>query len=465
MKKPENSGRCWPARPLASGEYARPGRIGKARVVLIGALALVAAGGFLVLTLLPGIPEDPQTPRSSSQPARQDAGVSATVSEMEQDTFAVARRLMEDFPDSPDAMNLMANVQNQYDHTAEAAKLWQHSIQLDPRRINAHRGLAMLAMKKGNYEKAAEIWQRIRKRAAGLPDVNGRYGEALLEQGKPAEALAPLQEEILISPQGGEYHFLLGRAYLQLQEYARAAKCYEKAHDIRPRDSKTCYGLSVAYARSGQADKAQRMQDKFKSLRAAEDKAVSQRRKTAFNREWAIQTLTRTLTGAGIVYARNGKPKKAEEQWRRAAALDAKSRACRHALVDMYTQQGRVAEAVEICGQLQRAYPETADYHLRTGSLYARLKRWAPAEKAIRKAIALAPKEASGYRALIRVLMTADRKLPEARSLAQKLTDLQPNAQNYFLLGEVCDRIGDSTGALAARQRATELNLNLKRIK
>ncbi len=373
------------------GEYVRPDRTGKARIVLIGALALAAAGGFLVLMLLPGVPEDPQTPRSSSQPARQDTEVSATVKELEEDTFAVARRLLKDFPDSPDAMNLMANVQNQYDHTAEAARLWQHSIQLDPRRINAHRGLAMLAMKKGNYEKAAEIWQWIRKRAARLPDVNGRYGEALLEQGKPAEALALLQEEIRISPGNGEYHFLLGRAYIQLHDYARAAKCYEKAHEIQPRDSKTCYGLSVAYARSGQADKATRMQDKFKNLRAAEDKAVSQRRKTAFNRDWAIQTLTRTLTGAGIVYARNGKPKKAEKQWRRAAVLDAKSRACRHALVDMYTQQGRAGEAIEICGQLQQAYPKIADYHLRTGLLYIRLKQWAPAETALKKAIELAP--------------------------------------------------------------------------
>jgi len=391
MKKPENSGRCWPARPLALGEYLRPGRTGKARIVLVVAVALVVAGGALIFMLLPGPPTDPRARKPSTRPGTRDAGVSATVEELEQDTFAVARRLLKDFPDNPDAMNLMANVHNQYDHTNEAAKWWQHSIQLDPRRVNAHRGLAMIAMKKGDYKKAAEIWERIRKRAARLPDVNGRYGEALLEMGKPAEALAALQDEIRISPGNGEYHFLLGRAYLQLQEYAKAAKSYEKAHEIRPRDSKTCYGLAVAYARSGQADKAGETREKFKSLRAEEDAAVSQRRKTAFNRDWAIQTLTRTLTGAGVVYNHNGEPKKAEAHWRRAAELDAKSRACRHALVDLYTQQGRAGEAIEICGQLLQAYPKIADYHLRTGLLYVRLKQWAPAETALKKAIELDP--------------------------------------------------------------------------
>jgi tetratricopeptide (TPR) repeat protein len=209
--------------------------------------------------------------------------------------------------------------------------------------------------------------------------------------GEPGEALAALEKEIRISPTNGEYHFLLGRAHLQLQQYAKAVEYYTKAHALRPKDSRPCYGLSVAHARLGQAEQAGRMQEKFKNLRAAEDAAVSQRRKTDFNRDWAIQTLTKTLTGAGIAYNRHKILEKAEERWLRAAALDAKSRVCRHELVDLYVRQGRLGEAVEICGQLQRAYPNIANYHLRAGLLCAQLKQWAPAKRALKKALELDP--------------------------------------------------------------------------
>ncbi|MDP7286793.1 MAG: tetratricopeptide repeat protein [Phycisphaerae bacterium] len=285
----------------------------------------------------------------------------------------------------------MANAHNQYDQTKEAAKWWRESLEWAPGRVNARRGLAMIAMKEGDYLKAAEMWGLIRQGNARIPDANGRYGEALLEMGKPAEAIEPLEREVRISPRNAEYHFLLGRAHLQLNQYAKAAKYYEKAHEIQPRDSKTCYGLSVAYARSEQADKAGRMLEKFKSLRAEEDASLSQRRKTSFNRDWTIQTLARTLTGAGIVYDRNRESKKAEKLWRRASRLNPKARICRHELASLYVRQGRTNEAIEICLHLQKTYPNVADYHMRAGLLYARLKQWDLAETALKKAVELDP--------------------------------------------------------------------------
>ena len=462
MKKPRNSGGCRRASPSALDECFHPNRTGKAKIVLVGMVAFLSAVGFIILMMLQGTPQDTRVSRPSTQPDPHDADIPVTVKELEQETFAVARRLLEYFPMNPDALNLMANVQNQYDHTTEAVKFWRYSIQLAPQRVNARRGLAMIAMKKGDYEAAAEIWEWIRKRNPRLPDANGRYGQALLEMGKPAEALTALQEEVRISPGNGEYQFLLGRAHLQLHEYPEAVKYYEKALEIEPRNSKACYGLSVSYSRSGQPDKAKRMRDKLKSIRAEEDTAVSQRRKNDFNRDWAIQTLTRTLTGAGVVYNRNGVPQKAENCWRQAAALDEKSKACRHALADLHTQQGRLPEAIEICEQLQRIDPKVADYRLRAGTLYARLKQWAPAEKTLRKAIAITPQESTGYRILIQVLMAANQKLPEAKALAQRLVELHPNAQNYLLLGKVSEKIGDTVGALAAGRRAAEFNSTRK---
>ena len=380
-----------------------------------------------------------------------------TVDDMETETFEVARRLVEGFPKNPNALSLMANVQSQYDHTSEAEKWWRRSLEQDPEHANSHFGLSAIAMKKGEFEKAAELWRKLEEIHPDAPGFHCRHGEALLEAGEYQEAISLLHQEIAISPNNGESYFLLGRAYLQLKAYEKAAENYERAHEIKPDESRTCYGLSVAYARLGQTDKAAQFREKFDKLRATEDRAISKRRATSFNLDWATQVLARTHTGAGIVHSRAGQWTEAEAHWRRAARIGPNSRACRHELADLYEKSGHLAEAVEICEQLRRIDPGVADYHLTAGILHARLRHWNTAEEALRKTIELAPEEPDAYRNLVQVLVTANRKLSEAKAVARKLTELEPNAANFFGLGQVCERHGDLVDALAAMQRAAEL--------
>jgi len=403
MKTLDNPERSQPISRSASSNYVRLSREGNGRIVLLCVLVLVAIVGVAIVVMLPEVSKAPPNPEPATQPDTQTADVPSTEEELEAETFDVAEKLLEAFPISADALNLMANVHNQYDKTKEAAKWWRESIKWAPGRVNAHRGLAMIAMKEGDYGKAAGIWERIRKGNPKHPDANGRYGEAMLEMGKPEEAVEPLEKEVRISPKNADYHFLLGRAHLQLGQYAKAVECYMKAYEISPSDSRTCYGLSAAYARLGQPGKAAEMRKKFQALRSEENASVSERRRTTFNREWTIQTLTRTLTGAGIVYRRNRKFKKAENHWLRAAVLDPKTRICRHELAALYVQQGRKDKAVEICRQLQKAHPKVADYHKRAGLLHEELKQWDLAEAALKKALELAPDDEKTREAYRRV--------------------------------------------------------------
>ena len=102
---------------------------------------------------------------------------------------------------------------------------------------------------------------------------------------------------------------------------------------------------------------------------------------------------------------------------------------------------------------------------MHAGVLHAELQQWDAAEEALRKGIELAPQRTPGYRALVQVLMSANRKLSEAKALARKLAELKPDAGNYFLLSEVCEREGDLAGALAARRRAAELDPGSEKIR
>jgi tetratricopeptide (TPR) repeat protein len=157
------------------------------------------------------------------------------------------------------------------------------------------------------------------------------------------------------------------------------------------------------------------------------------------------------------VYNGYGQSQKAEEYWRRAATLDAKNTASRVQLVDLYRRTRRAQEAVGLCEQLRKIDPKNATYHLRTGVLFAELKRFDAAEEAVRAAIELSPEFAAGYRTLAEVLLLSNQKLTEAKALAQKAVELAPTARHYSLLGQACSRNQDRAGALAAMKRAAEL--------
>jgi tetratricopeptide (TPR) repeat protein len=377
---------------------------------------------------------------------------------LKEEMFGVARQLLKDLPNDTDAIALMGTVCNFYGNTAEAATWWQKCLEIDPRRADAYHAMALVAWRKSENQKAAELWRKALEINPNLQAMYYPYGEALLDMGKPEEAIAAAEKGLSIRPDDRETYLLLGKAYLQLKEYGKAADNYEKARQLRPADSWSYYGLAAVYARQGQADKAGQYTEQFKKLRAAEDKARVDWRRTAERQSQVVQALAQVRTDAGRLYAAHGMPEKAEEHWRRAAALDPRNKVCRQELVALYMRTGRERQALTFAEQLRAIDPKNAVYHLNSGALLAALERLDAAEEATRKGLELAPDLAVGYRSLARILLLRNQRLPEAEALVRKLVELEPAAPNYGLLGEVCAQAGDLPGARAALERAMQLD-------
>ncbi len=377
---------------------------------------------------------------------------------MREETFGVARRLVEDFPGDANALGLMGTVQNRYGNTAEAVTWWQKCLEADPRRADAYHGMAMVARRKGEYQEALRFWRQAQEIDPALVGMHGRCAEVLLEVGKPEEAIAAAEKEMAINPGDVETCLLLGKAHLQLKEHEKAAADFETARRLKPDDSRSYLGLATVCARLGQADKAKAYTEQFREFRAEEDKVSVDRKRMASSRAWAADVLSQTHTDAGRLYAAHRNLEKAEEHWRRAAAVDPRNRICRQYLVDMYMRIGRDRQALTFCEQLRDIDPKNPTYHLNTGALLARLERLDAAEEAVRKAIALAPERPTGYRSLVRLLLFRKQGLPEAKALAQRLVELEPTAPNYGLLCEACRLSGDLAGARAALERAMRLD-------
>ncbi len=417
-------------------------------VALVGALSAWARAADPAAESAPPAAGQAQTPDEQRR----------TEAALKEEMFAVARQLLKDLPNDADAIGLMGTVCSIYGDTAGAVTWWQKGLEIDPRRASAYHAMAIVARQKGDYPKATELWRRASEINPDLQAMYYPYAEALLEMGKPEEAIAVAGKGLSIRPDDRETHLLLGKAYLQLKEYGKAVDHYEKARGLRPDDSRSYYGLAAVCARQGQTDKARQYTEQFKKLRDEEDRARVDKRRSTDTQAQVVKNLSQVRAIAGRLYAAHGNLEKAEEHWRRAAALDPGDKACRQELVDLYMGTGRKRQALTFLEQLRAIDPKDAVYHLNTGVLLTRLERLDAAEEAVRKAIELAPDLAAAYRSLARILLLRNRGLPEAEALARKLVELEPAATNYGLLGEVCAQAGDLPGARAALERAMQLD-------
>ena len=428
-----------------------------------------APGAALPAEARPPAPAEVKPAEAATKPPPPTTGGAQTPDEsqrvegiLREENFDVARQVVKDFPGDTNAVGLMGIVHNQYGNTAEAAACWETCIEMDPGRADAYYGLAVIAQRKSEYPRAAELWRKAQELDPTQPGLYGHYAETLLDMGNPQEAIAAAQKELALNPANPEIRVFLGKAYLQLKEYDKAVAAYEKARQFRPRDSRPYLGLATAWARLGQADKAKEYSEQFRKIRDEKDKAlVDSRRATddrIDDRLWAAQFLAKTRTDAGGLYAAHGKLEKAEEHWRRAAAVDPGNITCRLGLVELYVRGGRERLALTFAEQLRAIDPKSATDHFRTGALLARLQQFDAAEEAVRKGLKAAPGRAAGYRALVEILLLRNQKLAEARALAGKLVELAPAALNYGMLSEACFRTGDLPGARAALERAMQLD-------
>ncbi|MBE3069677.1 MAG: tetratricopeptide repeat protein, partial [Planctomycetes bacterium] len=444
-----------------------PGRAGRPRwawPALAAALALTAACACAAIAAAPGVeadagtapaaapaeapapaaseapPPEPRAPETDplepapADPTQLSAAQDKAEVLLKKEAFEVTRQLMEDFPNNADAIGLYGTVLNYYGQTAEAVKCWEKCIEINPRRADAYHAMAMVAWRKSDYPKAAELWAKAKEINPDLRGMYGRYGEALLEMGKPEEAIAAAEKELTLAPGSVDAYALLGKAYLYLRDYDKAAANFEKSRQANPDNSQSYHGLMAIAARQGHADKAKEYSALFQKTRAVEDAAAADRRRRASSQTWGGQVLARTCTDAGRLYTTARNAEKAEALWRRATDADPLNQDCRRLLVDLYRQSRRPREALSCCEQLVLLAPKNATYHLNAGALLGELQMFDAAEQAIRKAMELAPERPTAYRSLVRLLLFRRRSLPEALVLARRLVKMEPTAHNYSVL-------------------------------
>jgi tetratricopeptide (TPR) repeat protein len=369
-----------------------------------------------------------------------------------------AASLVERFPARPDAAALMVRLHRRFGSPDDAQAWCQRCIELDPSYVFAHVQMGMMARKRGDEVQGAEHFRKAVELQPNSESLRVDLAETLMALNRWDEAARVAQEGLEQQPKSAPLLALLGEVRLGQKQYEKARAALEAAVELGPDLMNAYYGLGTACAKLNDRAKADQYLEKFKALHAADEQKHRNRLKTYDDNETVREGVAEVQTAIGRVYLEAGDPASAESHFVKALQLHPTGTDCREVLAWLYEEQGRTEEALSVWRELCQRSPRDLTGQVSLGMLCARLKRYDEAERAFRTAIELTPRRPEPYAALLNVFLEANRSLPEAKTTALRIVDLEPSAPNYFLLATACQRSGDAAAARSAIEHAAELD-------
>ncbi len=159
-------------------------------------------------------------------------------------------------PDQPETHEQLAEFYLNQNRTTEAAELYQQIVQKFSSSLSSELGEIMLLNRQGNHHKAVELASFLAAAHANDWRVLLALGTSLNAAGEPDQALAPLNQAVVLRPNSAESYYQLGLAQFQLAQYPQAMVALAKALKFDSRHFGAQLQLANTYYTLGEADAA-----------------------------------------------------------------------------------------------------------------------------------------------------------------------------------------------------------------
>ncbi|ASV73151.1 TPR repeat protein [Thermogutta terrifontis] len=435
-------------------------------MMLAGLLALVAV--VFILAQVSGLrmvqsPREEATGQHGSTPGQKQATSSISPSpplptntaELIEEVHREILAIRERYPDDIDCREMEARFLDWVGKSEEAVAIWKECLEKSPQYAHAYVGLASVAFKRGDYEQAA-TWAR---QAIGLDPGYYRArdicAEALLNLGRPQEAVEVLAEYLAKDPRAHGL-FLLGRAYTLLQDWDRAAKAYEAAVRKYPDYAEAFYALSRVYLRQGKRAEAEKILARYWELMKKRDLHVEGMPLGTDFKEASVNAAI-ISSDLGRIYLAKGNREEALRLWYRAIALDPSHLPAREMLAQLALQERRDGEAIVQYQKLMELDPMSLQYPLVLAAILTRNQRLSEAEQILRAFCERWPERPEGYVAIAQFYLAVAGRAEDARKAAEKAVEIAGTAANYALLAQAAHAAGNQQKAEQAFKKAVEL--------
>ena len=431
--------------------YARGGRL-RLAAMLVLSLAPASCGPRELPSpaAIPAAADTASAPQAKPPP-RSDA--------LPADVRRLVDKMAEDFPDEAESYLARGRVLYLYSQSDEALWCWEASLNRDPNFALAHEAIGHLRLLGGEFDLAADHFRRATELDPSLDEVRLHWAEALSQIGRHREAIPILAEQLRRQPGSSEAAIGLGQAYLETEQYDLARTTFEWVLERNGKSRAAWFGLARACDRLGQSDRAEECRQRYRSLEDALDTADRQRRQAPNpGQDSDSQRLAQALCVTADLYALYGRTAEAQDHWRQAASLDKNNLAARQGLGKSLAREGRLAEAEQLYEELCELAPARLDFLVSQGVLEQQQGKFEEAEQAYLRVGESDPSFPQAPAALVKLYLATGKKLPEARRQAMRLVQLQPTAENFFLLSTACRANQELGEAGAAIKEAIRLD-------
>ena len=166
-------------------------------------------------------------------------------------------RGVEELPASARLFETRGFVQAKLDYTRQAIQSYARALELEPDSAKAHLGLGVSQRLAGNTREARETFERGIRQFPMNASFYQEFGLLLAKAGNSGDeaartrSAALLRKALDLDASLVEPHYQLGQLALAQGNPEEAARHFESAVQLAPRESKLRYGLVRAYRRSG----------------------------------------------------------------------------------------------------------------------------------------------------------------------------------------------------------------------
>jgi tetratricopeptide (TPR) repeat protein len=143
-----------------------------------------------------------------------------------------------------------------------------------------------------------------------------------MNQGKLRETVALLEGPTQNPEAPMPCFLLLGQAYLQLKQYAKAKPCFEAAVRMAPEYANAHYGLAMTCTRLGRPKEAREHMKRFQATESRRLSHEIEERKRRDDAAAVRRAVAGVYAAAAAVCAAHGNPSEAEQHRRRAERIE-----------------------------------------------------------------------------------------------------------------------------------------------
>ena len=374
-----------------------------------------------------------------------------------------------------DAAIALAQLYNAKDQPADAAHTLDAALAASPNDPTLQDAVGVLLAQAKQFADAETHFRAAVAAAPAGSDTLAatllHLGSDLLDEGRPTDAVVPLQQAAALRPSNTGIRVQLGSAQFQAGDESGALDTLQQALRQDPQNSQAAYQLALTLESVGRNAEAVPLFAQVLKARPDDPGVLTNYGlalvQTGKARE-AIPLYTHAVKMApndatlhqdlGVAYLQQSDLDNAIAEFARSSELDPNSAQIAYDLGLAYKLKDRFAESITAFEKARALDPQLADAPYSLGVLYMQQGDFGKAATVLEQAVTLRPDNGEMWGMLGSVLKQ-DGKPKDAADALRRAVALDPGQPgNHVNLASVLIELGDRDGAASERKLAAELS-------